>query len=149
MKISKWTIFLLSLWIICAMGDEELNPGAISIYLDTKSLNNIANSLVPVMLYMQVRNQTFEIDFLKNSNGLETYLKSIYFKEISSGKPFIGFVEGTDTLRIAVPNINTEIDIIGEVDLFQMIHLGFYYAIVKDLAYSMDLTIEKFENHPW
>ena len=78
-----------------------------------------------------------ELGVSKIDTYTETIIESVYFKNIKAGKPYIGFIEGTDTLEFKLPNFNADVEIDGEFNIINILHVTFYKALVKNLNYGM------------
>ena len=61
--------------------DLQAQPGALSMSLNSTSINNIMNTFVPIMAYFVLNNHTFEINEKLSGPGYKLDLESIHIIE--------------------------------------------------------------------
>lgn len=98
-----------------------------------------------------VRNTTYPINFYKDLGwGFGIEMEMIYIADFTTGKPFIGFLDGTNTLRVDFSGINTDIMIYGELNFMKIIYIAFKEVLIKNLEFYVDLSVQPpEENKPF
>lgn len=97
-------------------------PGAISMSLNTTSIQNIFNTFVPILSYFVLNNHTFEINETMSGFGYKLDLESIHVIEAKgfSVKIFEN-IPDTDLLHVKIGGVDITMDVNAELDALYFI----------------------------
>ena len=127
------------------LSDIELKtgekPGALELYLNTTSINNMMQTFVPILSYYMLNNKTYELDIhqstilysfdldkilLNNATGFTT-------KEISN-------IPGTDKVHVKIGGVDVQMDLDGKLNALHFIPLEASHVFVHNA--SVEFTVE-------
>ena len=131
---------------ILGWGSEEIapRPGALTLSVNTTSVNNLIQTFVPIMAYFSLQNQTFNIDLVKKNFFYEFDLKDIHVNTATgfTEKKF-EYVPGTDKIHAHIGGVN--LTTLVDADLKALHIIPFESSQVNITNLSMDLV---FQNTP-
>ena len=102
--------------------DLDASPGALSMSLNSTSIQNILNTFIPIMAYFAVNNKTIEIDEKISGFGYKLDLESIHIIEAKgfTVKEFSN-IPGTDLVHVKVGGVDITTSVNAELDALYFI----------------------------
>lgn len=96
--------------------------GALELYFNTTSINNMLQSFIPILSYYVLQNQTFNVDYHSKSFFYKLDLDSVHVDQVT------GFTEktfemepGTDILHCKIGGIDVDVELNGDLKLLEFI----------------------------
>lgn len=138
--ISKIALASMSFTMLLAK-DLETSPGAISMSLNSTSINNIMNTFVPILAYYVLNNQTIEINETIKGIGYKLELDSVHIIEAKgfTTKIFEN-VPGTDLVHVKIGGVNISTTVEAELDALYFI--PFKASAVNITNATLEFTLE-------
>ena len=116
-------------------------PGALSMYLNTTSINNVMATFVPIMSYYALNNKTIPMD-VHEKNFLYTLdLSQVHINTVSgyTTKVFEE-IPGTDKIHVKLGGIDIDMTVDGEIKALHIIPMK--ASALKITNMVVDFTIE-------
>lgn len=127
---------------VCATGPAVApTPGAFSIYLNSTAMDNLFQTMVPLLGYFLIDNSTLPIDVTKSS-----LLYSFTFKDIhivhATGYTIKKFeyLPGTDKIHVAIGGVDLQTTINAELEALHFI--PFKASAVNITNCTLDFVVE-------
>ena len=116
-------------------------PGAISMYLNITSVNNIMQTFVPLIAYFSLNNQTFSPDITESSYLYKFNMEKLTVKSASgfTEKKF-EYIPGTDKIHARLGGINLQTLVDATFEALHFIPFESSAVNVTDL--SLDFVLE-------
>lgn len=116
-------------------------PGALDLYLNTTSINNMMQTFVPILSYYMLNNKTYKPDIHQStilySFDLDTILLNnatgFTTKEISN-------IPGTDKVHVKIGGVDVQMDLDGQFNALHFIPLKATHVFVHNA--SVEFTVE-------
>jgi hypothetical protein len=147
LKIQLAVLAALSIGCVVAhvigdgIGEITPRPGAVSMSLNTTSVNNIMQTFVPIMAYFALNGKSFPVD-VKESGWLYSFTFNNLTVVEATGftEKVFEYIEGTDKIhcRIGGVNVSTIID----ADLEALHFIPFKASRVNISGLALDFVIE-------
>ena len=121
--------------------DLEASPGALSMSLNSTSINNIMTTFVPIMAYFVLNNHTFEINEHYSGKGYELDLESIHIIEAKgfTVKKFEN-IPGTDLIHVKVGGVDISTTV--DAELKALYFIPFEASAVNITNATVEFTLE-------
>ena len=132
---------------IIGTGENEIlpRPGAMSMYLNSTSVNNIMQTFVPLMAYFSLNDHTFNTSITESSYLYKFDMEKVTVKSASgfTEKKF-EYIPGTDKIHARLGGVN----LVTFVDAtFEALHfIPFESSAVNVTDLSVDFVIESTSN---
>jgi hypothetical protein len=113
----------MGLAFMAVQAQTVAKPGAVELSLNDTSIGNIMNSMVPLVAYFALNNQTFSVNETYKGFGYELKLDDIHIIEA------VGFDEKVfenieeDKVHVRIGGVNISMDVNGELDALYFIPL--------------------------
>jgi len=118
-------------------------PGALSMSLNTTSINNVMQTFVPILSYYMLNNKTIETDIHESSLLYKFDLDSIHLDTVDgfTTKVFEE-VPGTDKIFCHIGGVNVSMDLNGSLDALHFIPLDASHVDLYgvDLQFTVEST---------
>lgn len=128
---------------VLGWGENEITPrpGAMTLSVNTTSINNIIQTFVPIMAYFALNNHTFDLNIVKKNFFYEFDLKSIHVDTASgfTEKKF-EYIPGTDKIHAHIGGVN--ITTLVDANLKALHLIPFESSQVNLTNLSIDLVLE-------
>jgi hypothetical protein len=116
-------------------------PGALSMSLNTTSINNLMQTFVPILSYYMLNNKTIETDIHESSILYTFDLDQVHIDTVTgfTTKKFEP-VAGTDKIQVTLGGIDLSMDVDGKLKALHLIPLESTHVDVKGL--NIQFTLE-------
>ena len=128
------------------LGFEEAaitpRPGAVSLYANTTSINNLMQTAVPIFAYYALNNQTYDLGITEKSLLYTFNFESIHFKEATAAteKKF-EYIPGTDKIHCHIGGFNLSALVNAEFKALKVI--PFKQSGIDITNMKVDFTLEQ------
>lgn len=115
--------------------------GALEMYVNTTSINNMIQVFVPILSYYMLNNKTFNVDYHSKSFFYDLNLDSMHINTVEgfTTKKF-EMMPGTDKLNCKLGGIDADLDLNGSLELLKFIPMSATGLSVKNM--SIEFTLE-------
>jgi len=99
-------------------------PGALSVSLNTTSINNIMQTFVPILSYYMLNNKTINTDIHESNILYKFDLDSVHIVEVTGyTTKLFEQIPGTSKVHVQLGGINTTVDVNGSLKALHFIPL--------------------------
>ena len=114
--------------------------GALDLYLNTTSINNMIQPFVPILSYFVLNNSTWNIDYHSKSLLYNLDLNDIHFITVDgwTEKSF-EMIPGSERLRIKLGGIDAQVEVNGNMRLLYAIPLKVTQVNVTGASIEVEL----------
>ena len=116
-------------------------PGALSMSLNTTSINNMLQTFIPILSYYMLNNKTIELDIHESSLLYTFDLKEIHLDTVEgfTTKDFKE-IEGTDKIQVHLGGIDVSMDITGSLKALHFIPFDASHVDIKgiDIVFTVE-----------
>jgi hypothetical protein len=119
----------------------DASPGALSMSLNTTSINNLMNTFVPILAYFVLNNSTFNISETISGCGYKLDVESLHIIEASgfTVKEFTN-VPGTNQLHVKIGGV--DVSTLLNAELTALYFIPFKTSAVNVTNATIELTLE-------
>ena len=115
---------LLSISCMMAAKSENLQPGSITVSASVNSINNIANTFVPILSYYIVNNKTMHVGYSSTGWFYTLVVKDVHIDTVEFGEQKeVSYHPENNTVRVLFSGINANVQIDGSVKALWFIPL--------------------------
>jgi hypothetical protein len=91
--------------------------GAFELYMNTTSLNNMVQTLVPILSYYMINNKTIDLDYHSKTFWYKLDMDYIHIDTVNYGPKSFEMEPGTDKLKLAFSGVDIEMQVSGGISL--------------------------------
>ena len=120
----------------------DIHGGALSMYVNTTSVNNMMQIFVPILSYYILQNQTFVTNVTESSLFYKLTLDSIHVESVKgfTEKSFV-MIPGTDKVRCVLSGIDATVDLDGSFSALHFIPMDATQVSLTNM--TIDFTLEQ------
>ena len=121
---------------------EDVHAGALSMYVNTTSVNNMMQIFVPILSYYMLNNQTFVTNITESSILYKLTLDSVHVQTVDGfTEKSLTMIPGTDKVRLVLSGINATVDLNGSFSALHFIPMDATQVTLTNM--TIDFTLEQ------
>ena len=121
--------------------DVTPTPGSIGMVLNTTSVNHVVSSLIPIISYYVLNNQTYQLNLTKSGYLYKFTFDTLHINTVNGFTTKIfEEIPGTDQIHVKLGGINASVNIDAELDALYFI--PFKSSQVNLTNITIDFVVE-------
>ena len=121
--------------------EDGPQPGALTVSVNTTSIQALLGTFIPIMSYYTLNNHTFVLDYEEKKVLYSLKLKDIHINTVTGFKEKIfEEIPGTDKVHFRLGGIDVDMDVNGEIDALRFIPLKASKVLLNNL--TIDFVLE-------
>ncbi len=105
--------------------------------------------IFPITMQQLLQKQTFNLDFEDSGFAYSIKIKDVFISEIAFDKKEIGFIPGTNTVRLTITGFNVSSQVNGAIYALQFIPLKTAGLNITNMSLQIDLEAPTTDNVNW
>jgi hypothetical protein len=146
---------VLGVVLVCAiilnsgMADVVPQPGALSMSLNLKYLNNMFGMIFPITVQRMIEGKTFPVNFSDSGFLYSVKINNIHVSKYNMTTKTVGFVPGTNNVRLLISGFDLATEVDGAIYALWFIPLSTAGLTVKNITLQLDLAAPTTDNVNW
>ena len=121
--------------------DVTPTPGSIGMVLNTTSVNHVVSSLIPIISYFVLNNQTYQLNLTEKGTLYKFTFNTLHINTVNGFTTKIfEEIPGTDKIHVKLGGINASMNIDAELDALYFI--PFKSSQVNLTNITIDFVVE-------